>query len=316
MALRYQQCGNKTASHDYKRHWVASSARLLSLHAGVLRSCSGLRFECSLLRFVRCCCVSTVERCPGRGQTPSRPRVKYCEICHYCSEFQRHDSHLCDFARDFSNTSPPARVPLPADSCLCIPPYWYTSPYGSVCCKSCEDFVSHVYLLPFLLLPFAGASSAAVDHLSTDRYILESVMGLSQRLCQKFIFQKQQNALPSTNVQHFDVDTVPSGFNGLGCHSNRSLSFVMLDAENHWMFAESLGLNASLAYTSPIVMVYDSQVRSMFCTCGWLVVRLVIAVERFWLSPCCFLCVMNVVLFNTSLNHVPNIGMVVSGRLI
>jgi hypothetical protein len=159
---------------------------------------------------------------------------------------------------------------LPSSACRSTINNYDVAMQTSVCCKCCQQSVSFT---DFLLPPFMPGSLHSAAHGSrkpssekdgqrrpTDRYVTESLERLPRQLCNRLTFQKSQESFPSAIISDFASSLLPAEFTGDGCRQNRSLSFLTLDSQSHWMFAESLGLNASDAYLYPLVVAVDKEV--------------------------------------------------------
>ncbi|KAK7489104.1 hypothetical protein BaRGS_00019618 [Batillaria attramentaria] len=257
LALRYHQCPDDKNSEDVSRRWLALSLRNFLDHAKLLNDCrnykkGGVRHLPSFR-----CCVSTITE--HLGCLP-KPTLNVCEVCHHKPNIEQHSPFACDFRT--SGSSKNDRVfgffLPPPDACLNAVDNYSGMSHTSVCCKKCDKNFTDSDSFTF---SFTGSSyrTSGQGRRATDRYVLDSLENLPRKLCDRISFQKSLEAFPSSVIPDFHSSSYANDFIGYGCRSNHSLNFITLDSHNHWMFAESLGLDVSLAHHTPVIVAFDKE---------------------------------------------------------
>lgn len=250
---------------DYVHRWTQVSVRNVIQHARTLNSCRDKRRKLVSTSDVFKCCISTTSECQ---ECLPEKKLNMCEICHLRSGAQRDDPSLCVFSDSQSsvytvNKSYESIFIFPANSCRNSINSYDVSSRTSVCCKCCQKNISFT---DFLQPPFTTGSvhhptsrGEGTRRRPSDRYVTDSLERLPRQLCSRLTFQKSLDAFPSAIIPDFASSSLPSDFTGRGCESNRTLSFIILDSQTHWMFAESLGLDVSQAHLSPVVVAFDKE---------------------------------------------------------
>lgn len=257
LALRYNQCPGDNMAQDTTRRWLAVSIWNVIQHAQALNSCRSYKISNISATDAFKCCISTTHEC--RNCLPEA-KLNVCEICQHWSSAQHYRPSVCSFKKSNSARHGFASVSFfPSNSCQNSISSYDVSSHTSVCCKRCNRNISSS--------DFLTASSASSTHYQasdgrrlTDRYVIESLENLPRKLCNRLAFQKSQEAFPSAIIPDFGSSALPPEFTGRGCQANRTLSFISLDSQNHWMFAKSLGLDVSQAHLSPVIVLFDKEV--------------------------------------------------------
>ncbi|XP_076458267.1 thioredoxin domain-containing protein 11-like [Babylonia areolata] len=278
LALRYHQCSGDHAGQATVFRWWSLSLRHTLGHVNALQTCqqhqAGTPTRTHTTHtHTRKCCISTATEC---GSCLPEARFNICEICQHHSGAQRGGLSVCSFqpgeswrwfdsgpfSSSSSSSSSQQQQHLPANSCLNSISSYDVSSHTSVCCKWCHKNISYS---EFLTAPFytpfreAQQASAGGQRRPTDRYVLDSLERLPRRLCERLAFQKSQGVFPSTVVTDVGRSKLPEEFTGHGCRANRSLTFLSVDAQSHWMFAQRLGLNVSQAGLAPVIVLFDKE---------------------------------------------------------
>lgn len=100
---------------------------------------------------------------------------------------------------------------------------------------------------------------------SADPYVQTAQKSLTDRQCHHLKVRRQFGWLPVLNIPTLGLvqrKEAPS-MSGLGCPSNMSLHFYVMDTQHHHMFPHRLGLNLGLSYqlnNNSIAVIIDKQV--------------------------------------------------------
>lgn len=255
LALSYNQCSGDSQASDASKRWLTLSVRNMIQHAKTLNTCRNLSKEITLPVSIFKCCMSTkaeiVQKFPDIF-------FNVCEICKFTPSSEQYIPDTCAFSKSAIEKANQTVVvvPLPSNMCFNSIDTYDTYYHTSICCRHCSKNVSLSDLSSVPSSQFASSQGRRL----TDRYVLEALEKLPRKLCDQMTFQKQQETFPTSVIQDFSSSTLPEEFLGLGCRSNRSLNFISLDSHNHWVFAESLGLDVSQAHVNPVVVAFDKEV--------------------------------------------------------
>ena len=315
LSLRFHQCPRDELAWETTRRWGRLSLHNIFHHANLINQCRDSERWSTVLSDTFKCCISATLPC-----TDCQPgtRLNICEICQHMPNAQPFSASVCSF--DMNDTLVlTTAANLPSDSCRCSLASYDVSSYMSVCCTQCNKTIS--YSDVFSDHPFTSFTPKKMceGRRPTDRYILDSLEKLPGKLCDKMAFQKSQGVFPRAIIQDVGRSDMPAGFTGKGCQENSTLRFIALDSQNHWMFAQRLGLDVSQAHVSPVVVVFDREVcivcvsrhlcmylrwgwidKSVLCVCvlcaflylfGSLVNSLIVFVCRLFLNFFLFCCV-------------------------
>ncbi|KAL8569613.1 hypothetical protein ACOMHN_057180 [Nucella lapillus] len=260
LALRYYQCQGNQLAQETTHRWTSLSLRNILQHIQSLHACQQHREGKPRSSHTYKCCISTATKC---ANCLPEARFNICEICQHWSGTQGARPSVCSFKAGHNRDYDLSATHLPVNSCLNSIASYDTSSHRSMCCKWCHKNISYS---EFLTAPFYVSSQTAQQQQSsksqrrpTDRYVLDSLEKLPRKLCDRLSFQQSQSVFPSAVISDVWRSNVPDDFTGKGCQVNHTLTFISMDSQNHWMFAERLGLNVSEAHVSPVIVAFDKE---------------------------------------------------------
>ena len=259
LALRYNQCPGDNMAQENTQRWLALSFRNIIQHAKLLNSCRNYKLSNASATDTFKCCISTTLEC--RSCLPEA-KLNVCEVCQHWSNAQRYMPSVCSFQKssDVIKRGFASASFFPSTFCQNSISSYDVSSHTSVCCKRCNKSISSSDFLTVSSSAGFTKYRAANGRRLTDRYVIENLENLPRKLCSRLTFQKSQDAFPSAIIPDFASSALPPEFTGRGCQANRTLNFILLDSQNHWMFAKSLGLDVSQAHLSPVIIAFDKEV--------------------------------------------------------
>lgn len=113
----------------------------------------------------------------------------------------------------------------------------------------------------------SGPAQPSRTHLSEkeisqlkDDYILTMIQNGEKKMCHRLRYAMNFSELNFPSFPALDNSSVMVNFTGLGCHTNRTLTFIAMDAMLYHSFAENLGIDVGKNHHQTAAVIVEAMV--------------------------------------------------------
>ncbi len=269
VSLDYHDCGNDTKLSNFLHNYQQYQEDVKSQHKDTTIFCHSQRRkdhhsspsshrQSTFPTAHNKCCMSVVLA----GLEPSK--YNSCDVCaHQSSQSsQIPASQSCHL---LSLTLPSEKLmtidALPTECTLVMPSYSPTA-YISMCCDNSVIIPSYPQSRLLHHTHHDSANRTPLER-HTDAYIKHGALKHKVSQCERIRRQKLFGWIPKVqnSEQSFSYDIQRQvNISGLGCSTNRSLTFLTMDSGASHMFAERLGLDVHIKQDNSLLVLFDKQV--------------------------------------------------------
>ncbi|XP_041365008.1 thioredoxin domain-containing protein 11-like [Gigantopelta aegis] len=246
IALQFRNCSDSANISDIIMRWRQQALRAAVSYQEVVKFCDKYRKQQHTDLSKMNCCVTVVT---------SLEQSSHKNICEYCVHRQSPTlNSLNGCSLNFDNRQLPKWTTLQTNICQNSIENYNTFEYHSLCCRDCTELYQNA-----VVYSFSPKSFSSDKRKLTDRYLWQSLENYPKRLCSKLTLQKVEGVRAYRDLVHFDHEAILSNISGLGCRTNKTISFYAMDAVHHSVFAERLGVNISSLPSQPAVVIVDKE---------------------------------------------------------
>lgn len=262
VALEYNNCQNGTKVDNILEGFRQYQWELVSHHLDLAASCrlanKKSRLKADVVDTQKCCVSMMLDAL----SEPSRHNS--CNVClnYYYSHYPYSCRRLTSYKHDNLHS-----LSFSKNECTVILPNYNPKEFLSLCCA--DSMLFRKDTSPTLTVTLPAASSAnskkpkrtpLSEH--SDPYIKQTAKYLLQKQCQRL--RKQH-----LNAWKLPFDSANLGLSdnpneikitGLGCDTNKSLTFFAMDSTLSHVFSESLGLDLGEKLNHTALVLFDKQV--------------------------------------------------------
>lgn len=240
VSLSYTQCEKKKSSSHYVTRSIYSRFTALERFLQLQMRCEKVRLNNARPVFRTNCCISIHS--------------------------QQNISHICSYCVNYSSVQPLRTAVCEGVSYPKLKSTWN-------CCKNpYKTYNANHHISLSCLHQAAQMSPSTTDMWWREKYAMKNNSRLSKsdlEQCRRLSFHKQQNlAVHLEELKGLEADELQpiNRLEGMKCRTNKTVNFYAMDLRNHWVFAESLGLNSTKLGHGPAVVLIDIQVGHDFYT--------------------------------------------------